>query len=241
MINHALLFLALPAALMAQNAPAFSNVAADSVGNLYMQSSLSLRTARPATAGNIFHYTKQSGWTWFTPDWAPAYGIVDVSSAGDVMAVTDSKTFFECFGSTNHCDYVTTATARIVAPGYHLDSFTGSIRISRNGRYAVLTGPSSQTLLDLTTGLSRPLLLRTQTAPKQTITDTGCVLLHGSNAQDLLLTRLAGDAHFSTAQQFDVAKIDGGEPASSTLLSHHRRRTRSSCARSTSLRDRTVY
>ena len=153
----------------------FANVASDSAGDLYLNSSLILRTAKPALAGNIFHYTSQSGWEWFSPPWGPANGSVDVSSDGSVMAITNVQEELQC--NVSNCQYVPVASAVLMAPGYRLNSFAGYIQISRSGRYAVLSAGNSNTLLDLTTGLSTTFSGRLA-ASGQAVTDSGCTLLN---------------------------------------------------------------
>ena len=204
-----LILLVCPTALMAQTV-SFASLAADATGNVYLTSPLILRTAQPANAGNVFRYVPASGWSWFAPDWGPAVGMVDVSSAGDVMAATAVRNTLQCVLSA--CKLVTTVTAKLAAPGYRLDNFGGYIQVSGNGRFALLSSGTSQTVVDLRTGASQR-YTGIVTASKQAITDNGCALLFGSGATGLLLRCPDADRHFAMAARFGNAKINAAGTA----------------------------
>jgi len=124
---------------------------------------------------------------------------------GAVFAVTEVKTTLECVLS--HCQSLVTTASRVVAPNFRFDSINGYALVSRNGRYALLTAGDSQTLLDLSTGAARS-TKGSPTALRQAVADDGSLLLRGSTPREILLQRDNGDSRFSTAQDYDEAKID---------------------------------
>lgn len=53
--------------------PPFRDLAASN-GDLYLNATVQLRTARPANAGNAYQYTPGHGFDWFAADWGPVRG-----------------------------------------------------------------------------------------------------------------------------------------------------------------------
>jgi hypothetical protein len=184
-----LLSLLLPVALFAGSEVAFSNLAATSQGDLYLTSSLVLPGPRPANGGTAFHYAPGKGFEWFSPDWGPVRGGLDVSADGRVFAGTEVKTTLECVLS--HCQWLVTATSRVVAPNFRRDSINGYAQVSRNGRYALLSADDSQTLLDFSTGTAR-FAKGSPTALRQAVADDGSLLLRGNTRREILLHREGG-------------------------------------------------
>lgn len=204
-VSFVLLILVFRTALVAQPGPVLSKLAVDIFGNLYRTSDLMLRTPGPVPNANIFHYSASSGWSWFTPAWGPATGSVDVSATGDAMAITSEETTYEC--SDPRCQGtipVVTAGTLIVAAGRRIGTFKGYGQISHNGRYALVSA-SPDILIDLTTGTST-MFNGAVASIKQGITDAGCVLLQGS--KQISLHCPTADTQFSTARQFDIARIN---------------------------------
>ena len=174
----------------ALSAQAFIGLSADAQGLRYVTSSFILKAPKPANAGNVFEYTRESGWRWFVPAWGPVDGVLDVSADGTVFAVNKTVETLQC-GSKN-CVPVSTATGRVVAPHYRLDAFQGSVQISRNGRYAALT---NGTVVDLSTGASRS-FVGTLANQKQALTNRGCVLLATFGAEEMLVNCAEGETRF---------------------------------------------
>ncbi|MBZ5626588.1 MAG: hypothetical protein LAQ69_49085 [Acidobacteriia bacterium] len=165
-------------------------------------STLSLRTVKPPNAGSVFRYTPNGGVDWFAPKWGPVRGIPDVSADGSVIAVSDPNTHLACTTFKN-CDWVTTYTGRIVAPGLQLDSLDGRVQLSRNGRYALLTGAATATVIDLVNGVSRTIQEAFRAATRQAITRDGAVLLW--DGRDFVLDRNGTTTRFTPLETPDYS------------------------------------
>src|SRR5262249_23476504 len=81
-------------AIHAQTQP-FRDLAATN-GDLYLNATVELRTARPANAGDAYRYTPGRGVDWFAPDWGPVRGNLDVSADGRVVANNDIRSDLRC-------------------------------------------------------------------------------------------------------------------------------------------------
>ncbi len=160
----------------------FQGLAVTTGGDLYFsiapeyRATVTLGQPKPASAGFVVISAPGRGINWYSPTWGPVVGTVDVSGDGNTIAVTLPLTTMVWTGLKTY-QWVTTYTSRVVAPGLQLPSLDGRAQLSRHGRYVLIAGTASSSVLDLLNGVSRIINEGGGVAWRQAITNDGSVLL----------------------------------------------------------------